>query len=595
MPFTQGLAAQASIVGQTANCRFEASTGWGTTPSTLTLVAPKDAFGATQGQVTDLTITCEGVTLIWRDVLIVTINESTPQDEYLIQLTLLDRRWRWKNSPIDGDYNAPNPDGTLKREKKPRELASLLFQAMGETGFDVSNLPDDARPRAAWRAAEAASELEQLCSSLGCAVTFNGPQDRASIVKIGEGAATYSGPHESRADGQTLPIIPDRVRVKCGTVLFQTLLYAAEAVGIDTDGKIKPIDQLSYKPTATLPKPGGGNFTGWDTLSDPIDFDDIEATYIRDGTTMYARDLAKQSVFRWYRFTGQVAIVGGPTGGPPSGTGWAPLTLRNTAFAPSSLDDIGPFLDTRLERDPATGNRLPIFIAGTFADERENGQNTVDRAAWRKLDFRINNETKCVEFSEPVYRYARSTEGGSGTQDQPPYKPAEIVVCLGYSCSKNGVPIRYEKFITADPDRQYGAGDRVEHHDEIVREVIEYRPDVNFGGSTVDNLAKVEREADHYLNAIANEYRAPADSAQITLPLIHNEFETDGKLREIGWSGGSDAPARTRLAYNAALEPYTPDFRDTPEARAKREAEAANRARAALLDARLRPPDPLGL
>ena len=557
MPFI-GIAT-ARLLGQTVNVNFSASTGWGTQPATLALTAPADAFQAVQGQVTDLVIRQGTTELRWRDVRVESIESAEPANAGLWRVTLLDRRWKWRFGYIDGDYNAIGYDGRLIRPRSPRQLAALLGGVLGEA-IDAAALPDEARPRTTWRAHSARDELERLCNDYGCAVAFDGPNDATRIVRVGTGAAFVDpqqyGGRVTRSDGQAIPPWPSQIRVIGGTSLWQTELECFEAVGKDTDGTIKPIDQLSYTPAG-----------GW-RKSHPKRFVDIPGTYQSDGGTRAVADLATETVFKWYRLTGQAA------------GGWSPRKLVGTPYEPQSIDDLGPFLDTLLERDGGTGNRLPAVVVGAFYNYQEEVFENVENAAWPGR-IRFNNETKCVELDNAAFRWSYDPDGTH-------VKPAELRLYIGYAVAKDGVPIRYEKYVD-NSGPSHGAGARVEHHDEIVTEVIESTPDAGAFGAT-DNLADVAKEAAHYLAGVQGEY-VVRPTAQIELPLIQR-FSPDGVLRQISWHGSADGdPPTTTLAYNAELSSYMPDFRDTPAQRARRAAEQAARERQARVNGQIKLPN----
>lgn len=543
--------------GQSVGVNFSASTGWGMTPATLTVVGPRDAFNTIVDQVNDLTISQQGspgvsapVAFFFRDVITRSVDEAEPSDAGLVKITMEDRRWRWQFGSIDGDYNVVKEDGTLKREKTPRELAILLSLAMGEQGMDVKDLPNVARPRKIWRGHSPASELEQLCRDLGCVVVFNGHRNTAAIRRVGYGAAIPQQPIVSEARGIAMAAWPSEIVIDTSPVLFQRGLLFYEAVGLDTDGKIKPIDQLSYKPAA-----------GWG-LTDPIDFIDIDGVFTSDGQQVYARDLAAKTVWKWYRLTGL------------DGGGFCPAALLNEPNKPSSRDDIGPFLDTRLDRDFATDNRLPMEAIGSYYDDRENFENTKARAKV-KIDFSINDKTKCVEFTDPVYLLM--------PEAAQIYQPAQIKIYAGFSVSVNGVPVRFQR-IRSITGSTYNAGPRVEIKDEIVREIVEQAP---FSQPARDNRAKVYAECDSLLEAMVAEYQK-LPTANPTLPYLA-DFYCDGILRSIQWDAGSTDAVTTQLAYNGELNEYLPDIRDTPAARAKREADRAARQRQAIQNGQLKP------
>lgn len=543
--------ATARLLGQTCNISFAATTGWGTRPATIVLSAPNFAFNAVSGQVTNLTLSLGAMSLVWRDVIVRHVGANAPANAGIWRVTLEDRRWRWEFPTIDGDYNVVSPGELLKRERNPRQLASLLLSELGETDFDVSGLPTEPRPRKAWRAHSARDELDRLCNDYGCAVVFDGPADRVRICRVGEGApvvdpAAYGG-CVSRSDGQSIPTWPSAFRIETAHTLFQTTLLAREPIGQDTDGSIKHIDQLSYRPAGV----------GWARAIE-TDFAWLLGTYVRDGQTLYVRDLARKWVYRAWRFTGQDSLGG-----------WSPDALVGDPQAPASLEDLGPFLNSRLERDSGSGNRLPIHVFGNFYDwRREDFKNSVN-ALW-PFGATINNELKCLILDRPAIMFADGAFPSRAV-------PAALKVICGYECSHEGNPIRYKRTQT-NIGPTYGAGTRVEVHDEIGREVIERTP---AGAVTIDNIGSVDEECNFYLDALNAEYQLRPTS-QIELPLIQR-ISPDGALRQVQWTGSAEGqPATTTLSYNTEVSNVTPNFRDTPQQRGRRQADQAAREREAI-------------
>ena len=124
---------------------------------------------------------------VFRDCLVEQPRLSATESGQIWQLPVKDRRWAWQFGYIHGSYNRPRPNGSLIREKTPQELAGLLLDAMGETGYDVSRLPNQTRPEKVWEGALPAAELDALCASLGCIVVLNPMTDRVEIWQEGEG------------------------------------------------------------------------------------------------------------------------------------------------------------------------------------------------------------------------------------------------------------------------------------------------------------------------------------------------------------------------------------------------------------------------
>src|SRR5262249_52141696 len=76
------------------------------------------------------------------------------------------------------------------------------------------------------------------------------------------------------------PVCPDSLLLVGGPTRFQTM-FRLEAVGLDTNGQIVPIDNLSYKPVS------GWGQEVWFGFANVID--------------AAARGLGRRTVFRWYR------------------------------------------------------------------------------------------------------------------------------------------------------------------------------------------------------------------------------------------------------------------------------------------------------
>lgn len=539
-------AATARLAGQTGNVTFSVQTGWGSRPAAIRLTAALPALVGVTSGVTDLTIEQGAFSLVLTDVRIASISEASPGGRGIVNIALEDRRWKWAFGYVDGDYNVRKADGQLEREKTPRELAALLAEAMGEPGLDASRLPNDARPRKAWRAANARDELDRLCAELGCVIVFDAGSDSAALWPVGEGADIPSAwqPVEQRSSVAVLPPWPDELRAIGGPALFQSAFRLGDPQGYDEDGSLKPLDQLSYKPE-----------DGWGQL-EPYDFTFLEGTYTVGGETRYHRDLAGQSVWRIYKI---VELERG---------GWSPQALVGTDQEPQGIEDIGPFTGSLLEQDAATGQRRPAIVRGVYYDAREAFKNTTAGQIYRG-NFSIDSQRGLVIFSEPVYKFA----GANG--EGPPLEPAELVLVAAYQVSGEGVPVRYERWRALGT--QYDVGPRVEQFPGIVREVIE---DPAHGEQSSDNLADCDAEMDHYLDAIEAEYQSRT-GAELTLTGLQ-QLTPDGVLRSITWTGGVNQHATTSASYNSEPNPYVPDYRDTPAARARNVAAAERRQAAAL-------------
>lgn len=491
--------------------------GWGTQPGVCGL-AVGYSFAAPNRVVT-LEIKFRGLVIKLRNALVTDPRATSGVTQTpAVNFSVLDRRWRWITAGrVYGNYNFEEKQGTLLRERSPRQLAEILFLALGEAPgtFDVGELPNDPRPAKVWDAADPRDELERLCSEFGCVPLFDPISDRCSIATIGIGDAPPNALGKIISVNRSIvtPPQPSGFRGVSAPVLFQTALALGEPVGREVDGSMKPIDELSYKPAG-----------GWGTI-DPWDFKSLNSEYTdpTTGETLYHRDLATASVWRYYRISGQAS------------GGFSPQSLIGGPYAPTTVKDLGPFTGDLLDRDLATNDRLPAYVRGTYADERLGYDNSKPNSRFPGA-VTIDSEKRIVSFSQPLFKY-----GANGAPEK-----ADVTLIAAYAVSKDGVSVRYEY---AAPNVAPGlkAGELVDVHDDITREIIE--PNASQNGNAKDNLADVDRQLIYYLTAAADKYR-DANAANITFGGLL-DYRLGGQLRSITWAFSASAVPTTQCSWNA--------------------------------------------
>lgn len=509
---------------------------WGTQPGIATITCPPNA-GDFRG-VDNLDVYYKGKRF-FRLAQARFASPSAPSgttNAPVIQRQIEDRRWKWQfGEPLFGNFNEELVSGKLTREKNPRELATLCFAALGEPGANVDALPTGPRPRMIWEAARPVDELERLCSEFGCAVVYNPFTNAAYLVKIGDGSQPPALPQTSRSDGIVIPAAPRSVRVVMGPTLYQSAIRLKTPLGLDVDGKYRPINSLSYTP------PGG-----WGKIL-PNQFDSITTQYkdLATGEKLYHRDLAAQSVWRAYRFDT-------PT----------PDALKGTANAPKSLKDIGPFSGARLDKDPLTGERMPIGVRGLFAIDDKFGFRNSKNGARFTGTVSINSELKIAVFSQPMFRF--SADGLS-------IQAADLEMLAAYQVSKDGVPIRGS--VSVDTGIPFAFGEQVEYHDEIVTEIIEKNASLN--GLAQNNKTAKEKESRYYIDAIVGRFQEKP-AASVTYPGLQ-KFNLDGVLRSVTWGFSTTSAPSTSASWNSENNPYFLPYEQRASERAKRQADYANR------------------
>lgn len=199
----------------------------------------------------------------------------------VLSLKIFDKRWRWKNGSITGEYNLVDAKQVVLdwSKKTPQELAKLCLKNMGETKYSVSDMPNSEYLYTSWQGANPALELEQLCNRLGCAVVLS-VDGSVKICNVGIGAFLPEDTDLSNIS-TTVDITdqPYAILIRGAPVQAQGWLKL-RAVGLEVGGAIKPIDSLSYQPD-----------DGWG-----------KETHIFASITDAAiRKKAEDTVWRWYQ------------------------------------------------------------------------------------------------------------------------------------------------------------------------------------------------------------------------------------------------------------------------------------------------------
>jgi len=463
-----------------------------------------------------------------------------------VKLAIQDRRWKWQFSQIDGSYNVRKSESNIIRKKTPQELATLLFRALGEvesTGedlFEVADLPNgpDVWPAADWQGVAAAPLLSQLCSSLGCMVVLDASDNKAKIVKIGEGVALPPGGRVIRKSSPTvIRAVPDEVRFVTGPARFQAS-FILEPVGIDTDGSIKPIYELSYMPSF-----------GWH-LVDPSGFFSVTGTYAKDGETFERRDLAKATVWKMYRVR---RIKSDVTDGVLD---WDLLILNPTPYKTTKLSDFLPFGQTKLttfiDKDGEEKEEL-YSVQGSYALPEQQavftGLDNVEGKpvpnAWHRLD----GKTGIVYFNQQMFFW------GTGNL----VNPAALTFTTSFAVNKDGVIVRHEEFRPmVAPGEELGTGPFLLRRGDTVRKVIEVDHAI-----VSDNKDDIKLEADYYIDQWKRTLESNTAQSRTYSRVV--QWSIDGLNTQITWSGGAGRPATTQISQNAEHNPYVPSYKKQVE------------------------------
>jgi len=300
------------------------------------------AYGGRQGT---LRVEYDGAVLEMKECVIDATSMVLNRDNLVSTLILFDKRWKWRYGYATGHFNRTNFGGQLiapgeelrvrrrewSRSMTIRRMAQRLLIDMRELSGNSFNeqvdaLPEGEGPEVQWMWDNPAQELDQLCQQFGCRVVMDwdnrvkiwrlgqsigdtaqkkeweNPQDRAADRRAQRLARLYGG-GDNPPLPDVMPVIsysesvdnnerPDRLMIITAPTMFQWD-FELEACGLDTDGAVKALNELSYAPDKNRSDGGFGGPNGiWGQatgISNAAELDEEQ------------RKLATGSVFKWYR------------------------------------------------------------------------------------------------------------------------------------------------------------------------------------------------------------------------------------------------------------------------------------------------------
>lgn len=573
----------------------------GISPSIATIeIPPATNFAVPMGTLTISYGT--GVRFSFPDCKLDMASLSTSESGRVWTVRLKDRRWKWEYGKISGVYNQRTPDGEFdtfpvlppkdltaailkaKGDKTPQELATLLLDAMGETNYDISQLPNTTRPAVNWVDANPAEELTRLCEPLGCHVVL-GTDNRVRICLLGSGQSLSTTRIMSGGYGFDPPEMPDSLEFVAGQTVYQARLLL-EAIGLDLDGIYKPLKDLSYNPF------GEGETYGWcgqnpETLQALIGTDTLSAR---------TRNLALSTVFHDYRITD---VSTQDMHVPNYGT----LTsIKQVLPLGDTLIDLQEFT---LTAPPVVGSELPqpagAIVTGVFYRGNEDPKTFVNSTIGTKYTggFSIDRERGIVHFNDPTFLIALlSTDltTSLATTPQTIVKsgsfaafPAKLVLeCTfsihhpdtraaeRYSQTKRLTNNKYgtqAKIIKREDERlevrcryqsQTNSSFSITNITSLIDAIAPLTPDVrlpsvtNELGSGLNSASKgLKDRAKYYLDAAAAMYQ-PKQSLTASYPTLVN-IQPDGRIHQVTWKV-SESGATTEASENSEFDMSVPSY-----------------------------------
>lgn len=530
-------------------------------------------WNQTPEKVSDFEATYDGVTLTLTDCAVTDCSiDASGQGTYLV-ITFEDRRWRWQFTEIVGRYNVKRDENTLLYEKTPQELAEMLLDAMGETAYDVTALPNLTRPFVDWRNSRCDLALNELLSALDCDIVPDLTAGELVVVKLGSGDTLPNGPWmENPSANVTYAPSPEQIRVITADARYQCL-FELEAVGLEPDGSIVPVAELSYTPDPD----------GWEP-EDPDDFSGVTGTYTEDGISREYRDLALQSVDRWFRIV-RVAHDGYgyvyDPGGPDETTfdaGTAELNppgFEDALFsgAPDieTVEQLLPLLphlnDTYEDAEYGERPQRPRVYGEWYDDTFESETENVAPGTFWREGFDLDLDKGIVKLPRAV-RYWASTE----------WEPARLY--LYAVCQADWVGLNRKVYYGAHQIRG-GVGSPTT---TLVEERLDIIPKYNARYVPVSDLPEVDSldvdedvydQVDYYLTQMASRLVENVGATAEYHDL--NLLRPDGAIEQVQWEFGPFGTT-TRASRFTRLNGFMKSYKESrEEAEVLKAAETAKR------------------
>ena len=466
----------------------------GVTPSTACIYTVSRADFDPSGP---LVLSANGETLTFPDTAVVSAHIRRHADgrQDTTAIYVADRRWRWRGKSVSGDWNRRAADGTLDTAttKTPAELAGLILNALGESGYDTTQMPTNVRPRCYWQNERADLALARLCEYVACEVVLNPLTNLVEIWPAGVGGFSATGVGEARRKRRHAPrvYVPNRVVVNCGHSLWQTQLLLQAACRNYSDNKQKSLSQVDIRP-----------IDGWT----------YEYPGLFAGVASGSRIRAFEDVYRTYRVIGQK-------------NGY--LGLGNVPFPISSPNQY-VLNDYTLEVEEdylGAKHNLPAYCdvgeCWGYIDTTANASS-----ARSLVPFKLHLDRQIVEFNTPLFKLS-----STGTFQEP-----TLYLTTSYRVrTAEGQFAGLYRYGTVGGT----GGDLIVERPELFSVYTTAQ-----SGAQTNTEPQTIAEADAYVQLLMRKYQNPWAS-EITYWGLQFGGSLDGNLAQVTWEWQVNAPPQT--------------------------------------------------
>jgi len=469
----------------------------GTRPDAAVLYArPQSGSPDTSGAST-LSFGFNGTVINWTNALCDRGTFAVSTTGHYQVFTILDKRWRWSKSYWTHAYNVRYPDGSIDTSSVAtlQQIVIDLLTEIGESVYDVSGVSSGEYPEIVFDHDDCASALEELLNPRGYVVSLN-IDDSVTVWRRGSGTTLPAG---SELVNASISIDPPEIPYYLTALGRKTLVQSKllmQAVGLDTDGAVKPVASLSYAPSGGW---GSVNKSSMDFISDSK-----------------SKELALQTVGKWYQVVSQADSTYNITGYCPT------VVSVSSAWQYLPLDD--KILDNAVDVF-SKQHRADAYVEGTFYldDVTKNPPAGSNTAAFTRVDrreWRLDKELGVVMFEQLALKKSSSN-----------LVFADVYFTCSYSIhdTTSFTKDRYYRSLVMG-----GYGIDMREIDELQRQiVVRYTPGTSTVSSVVDNVSTMDGLADEYLDTAVNSYFTAVGTFLMWRGVA--QVNTDGAALQVKW------------------------------------------------------------
>ena len=529
----------------------------------------------------DLVLNFTRNTVTWKNCLVDSGTTMYSTKGHFQTWRIKDRRWAWSKSWVTGEYNPLlyDVDGDVgARRGNVRYLMEVLLTLMGETRYDVSAVDNEQKPHKGWDWANCADELQKLLDEYGYVISLQ-LDDSVKVSRLKVGTDLPDNDDIISPSMVFDPAeLPKRLIAVAGLTLVETRLKM-EPVGEDTDGKIKPVDDLSYKPGE-----GWVNNMSTDMLSvgasetDPVKAKEMKA-------------LAKKTVFKWYRVVHQSHEKNDIKD---------PFGQIIEKYAPEELNitDYQQYLPLSLDLNrQINGAYVSVRFDGATLLESARSKKNIQVVKFDTIKWKLDEKLGIIKFEDPITKHKVMDTGGSQAAvgiDPDTETAKQDFADVFFTCSytvtddETGIKDRYTRELDlggfgvdivemAPPNNQRML--TAEYDDPGGKISIDEKKITDSAKTVVNNEQTLNSRLDELLQKTARTYQTRR--GYVVKYRGVQLINTDGMTKQVIWRIGDqrdvDAPFNTQAVQNMEITPGMLNSRRKKERAAIRRLEVAQK------------------